>query len=157
MNLVLLRVEGDQARLDEIAERLDLHLDQRWTQGEADRRGARFRGSGYSATIADSQTPAEMIKHIREFVMLCRSTSTDFVGLRAELSVGVTVGDSENFAFHILRRSRIKKLWVPMLASPGTFAVCSEERSHLVVWRAHGEFKSVFDVRDWALGVLPRA
>jgi len=98
LNLVLLRVEGDQARLDEIAERLDLHLDQRWTQGEADRRGARFRGSGYSATIADSQTPAEMIKHIREFVMLCRSTSTDFVGLRAELSVGVTVGDETQYA-----------------------------------------------------------
>ena len=98
MNLVLLRVEGDQARLDEIAERLDLHLDQRWTQGEADRRGARFRGSGYSATIADSQTPAEMIKHIREFVMLCRSTSTDFVGLRTELSVGVTVGDETQYA-----------------------------------------------------------
>ena len=54
--------------------------------------------SGYSATIADSQTPAEMVRHLREFAMMCRSTSTDFVGMRAELSVGVTVGDETQYA-----------------------------------------------------------
>lgn len=83
--------------LELIVEHLDLKPDQRWRAGEESRQGVPYRSSGFSTTVADSATPAEMLARIREFVATCRSRSTDFLDVQAELSIGVAVGDADQY------------------------------------------------------------
>jgi len=97
MNLALLRVEGEVEMLELIAEHMDLKQEQRWRAGEERSHGAPYRTSGFSTTVADSPNPAEMVAKIREFLATCRSRSTDFLDVQAELSVGITVGDEKQY------------------------------------------------------------
>ena len=97
MNLALLRVEGEEEMLELIAQHMDLKPEQRWKAGEESRSGAPYRSSGFSTTVADSANQREMLVRIREFLATCKSRSTDFLDVQAELSIGVTVGNEEQY------------------------------------------------------------
>jgi len=99
MNLATLRVEGTDDALQTVRNTLGLVPDSMWKQGEPKRRGGFFASSGLCATIADAKNPSEMVVAIREFVAECKARNFVFsgVGLSAELSVGVTVGGTEQF------------------------------------------------------------
>ena len=97
MNLALLRVEGEEEMLELIVEHMELTPEQRWKAGEERRTGLPYRTSGFSTTVADSANPAAMLARIREFLQTCKSRSTDFLDVQAELSVGVTVGDDAQY------------------------------------------------------------
>jgi hypothetical protein len=99
MNLATLRVEGTDEALQTVRSTLSLVPDSMWKRGEPKRRGGFFSSSGLSATIADAKNPGEMVVAIREFVAECKARNFVFSGsgLSAELSVGVTVGDTEQF------------------------------------------------------------
>lgn len=99
MNLATLRVEGEEASLAALAKRLGLDIDASWKKGEARRRGGEHESSGFNATVADAENPKEMVRSIGEFLKKCETSKVSFVseGLSAELAIGVTVGDSEQF------------------------------------------------------------
>jgi len=97
MNLALLRVEGEDEMLELIAQHMDLKPEQRWRAGEESREGVPYRSSGFSTTVADTPTQREMLSTIREFLATCKSRSTDFLDVQAELSIGVTVGDETQY------------------------------------------------------------
>lgn len=100
MNLATLRVEGTDEALQALCNLLGLEADSTWKKGEPRRRGGPFSISGLSATIADAQTPSEMVVAIREFVAECKARNLVFFSgsdLSAELAIGVTVGATEQF------------------------------------------------------------
>jgi hypothetical protein len=97
MNVATLRLEGDAKDLALAATRLGLRPEQEWKQGEKSRAGTLHRSSGYSSTIADVSTPANLLSAIRAFIAKCQENATTFSNVRAELSIGVAVGDSEQF------------------------------------------------------------
>jgi hypothetical protein len=99
MNLVTPRSEGTNEALQAVRNILGLVPASMWAQGEPKRRGGFFSSSGLSATIADAKTLSAMVVAIREFVAECKARSIVFSGsgLSAQLSVGVTVGDAEQF------------------------------------------------------------
>ncbi len=99
MNLAMLRVEGTDEALQTVCNTLGLVPDSMWKKGEPKRRGGFFLSSGLSATIADAKNPGEMVVAIRQFIAECKARHFVFSGsgLSAELSIGVTVGDSEQF------------------------------------------------------------
>jgi hypothetical protein len=97
MNLAVLRLEGERAVLDALVGRLSLEANQTWKEGELRRNGTPHKSSGLSATVADVPTPAGLMEEVRAFVSRCKQLAVSFSGVRAELSVGLTVGDSEQF------------------------------------------------------------
>ena len=101
MNLVVLRMEGDQKALDALAQRLSLNVEQEWKAGERRRNGSAHMSSGLSATVADTPTPSELVSELRSFLARCKELGVSFSGVRAELSVGITVGDSSQFVAHV--------------------------------------------------------
>jgi hypothetical protein len=103
MNLAMLRVEGADEAIHRVQDTLALVPDSAWKRGDAKRHGGFFANSGLSATIADAKNPGEMVVAIREFVAMCKARHIDFVGagVSAELSIGVTVGDAEQFVASI--------------------------------------------------------
>jgi hypothetical protein len=99
MNLVTLRVEGTEEALASLRGALRLEADATWKKGEPTRRGGYHSSAGFNTTIADASNPDEMIVAIRNFFAMCKEQGVTFVrpSLSAELSVGVTVGDSDQF------------------------------------------------------------
>ncbi|MCA3106742.1 MAG: hypothetical protein ACK5V0_00670 [Alphaproteobacteria bacterium] len=99
MNLATLRVDGTDQAIQAMCNLLGLEPDQTWKKGDPRRRGGFFSSSGLSATIADAKNPGEMVVAIREFVAQCKARDFAFSGsnLSAELAIGVTVGDTEQF------------------------------------------------------------
>ena len=99
MNLANLIVEGADDALQAVSGLIGRQPSAAWKKGAPMHRGGLHSVSGVSVTIADSQNPAEMTAAISEFVTKCRARNLVFsdLGLSAELSVGVTVGDSEQF------------------------------------------------------------
>lgn len=97
MNVATLRLEGNSNSIALAASRLGLQPEQEWKEGEKSGTGPVHRSSGYSSTIADTSTSAELLSAIRSFLNKCQESATDFLKVRAELSIGVTVGDSEQF------------------------------------------------------------
>jgi hypothetical protein len=99
MNLATLRVEGTESALDAFQKVFPLEQDARWSTGDRLRNGSVHSSSGFTATIADAGTPAELTSLIRAFLMHCKEKGIVFPRLRlvAELAIGVTVGDSEQF------------------------------------------------------------
>lgn len=99
MNLATLRVEGADEALQIVRSTLGLAPDSTWKRGDPKRRGGFFSSSGLSATIADAKNPVEMVVAIREFVAKCKAQHFVFSGsgLSAQLSIGVTVGDAEQY------------------------------------------------------------
>jgi hypothetical protein len=99
MNLATLRVEGEEAALASLISRLGLDIDTSWKKGEPKRRGGEQESSGFNATVADAENAKEMLRAVRNFLERCDALDVSFIseGLSAELAIGVTVGDSEQF------------------------------------------------------------
>ena len=99
MNLATLRVSGTDLAIEAVCKLLQLSIDQEWKKGDPKRREGFFLSSGLNATIVDAKNPGEMLVAIREFVAKCKAQNVVFSGsdLSAELAIGVTVGDTEQF------------------------------------------------------------
>jgi hypothetical protein len=99
MNLATLRVRGSDDVLQALCTTLGLVPDSTWRKGDPKRRGGSFPTSGFSATIVDAKNPAGLVVAIRAFVARCqeRNIVLSAPHFTAELSLGVTVGDSEQF------------------------------------------------------------
>ncbi len=99
MNLTTLRAEGDVNALESIKSKLCLSFDAQWHKGDIRRNGVAHKLSGFSATIADTETPRELIVLIGDFLAQCKENNIQFqnLNLSAVLSVGFTVGAPEQF------------------------------------------------------------
>jgi hypothetical protein len=99
MNLATLSVEGEDSALATIAEQLPLKHEQQWKKGDPRRNGKVHSSSGFQITVADAKNPGELTKCIHAFLAQCKESGIVFPekSLVAELSVGFTVGDSEQF------------------------------------------------------------
>src|SRR5438270_7178601 len=97
MNVAVLRMEGDQSALDKIAKSLSLTVEQAWKKGDTGRNGRRYLSSGASVTVADAPTGAKMVAQLHRFLTKCKRLRVSFVGLRAEISVGISAGGSDQF------------------------------------------------------------
>jgi hypothetical protein len=99
MNPATLIVEGTDEAIHALSNLLWLEADSTWKKGESKRRGGFYPISGLSATIADSQNSGQMVVAIREFATECQARNIVFsrFGLTAGLSIGVTVGATEQF------------------------------------------------------------
>jgi hypothetical protein len=96
MNLADLRLSGNDESLDDVVEKLNLTVASRIKAGDPRRGGGVHLTSGLSISIADAASPGAMLKQIRAFLAMCQKAGpTQFTnGVEAELSIGVTVGDS---------------------------------------------------------------
>ena len=103
MNLAVLRVEGRSYALNSLLGMLRRKPDAEWKAGELRRRGGNYEDSGFTLTIADATTPHDMVIAVRQFLTECNGQAVFFSaqGLTAELSVGVTVGDTAQFVASI--------------------------------------------------------
>ena len=99
MNLATLRLEGTDEALKSVSDSLDLEIDSSVKKGEAKRRGGHYSSSALSATIVDAENPGNMVVAIREFLAQCKNKNIVFSesSLSAELAIGVTVGEKEQF------------------------------------------------------------
>lgn len=99
MNLALLIVEGPDEALEKVRRTLELEPDKAWRLGQPNRQGGVRSVSGFSATLADAESPGEMVEAIRKFSVRCDTVDIAFSrdGLSAEISIGVTVGESIQF------------------------------------------------------------
>ena len=97
MNRAVLRLEGHLPVLDAIARRLALRAEQSWKEGELKRDGTAHRSAGFSATIAATQNPDQLVTAVRVFLKRCKERDLSFSneGIRAELAIGLSAGDSK--------------------------------------------------------------
>lgn len=99
MNLATLRVEGDEESLSSLIAALILDIDIRWARGDPIPLGGTHSTSGFCATISDVPTSGVLLAEIRNFLGKYERyvEVNDDVGLTAELAIGVTVGDSDQY------------------------------------------------------------
>ena len=99
MNLTTLRAEGNVNALESVKSKLCLACDAQWHKGDIRRNGVAHEFSGFSATIADTETPKELIIFIGNFLDQCKENNIKFqnLNLSAILAVGFTAGDSAQF------------------------------------------------------------
>ena len=78
---------------------MPLQITTSWKKGDALRNGKTHTSPGFSATIADVANPRELTREIQTFLKQCKERGVSFSrsGVSAELSLGVTVGDSQQF------------------------------------------------------------
>ena len=101
MNLAVLRLEGAQTALDEVAQRLSLAVEQAWKKGEARRNGRRHRSSGLSATVADAPNGEALVAQLKRFLIKCKRRRISFSKIRAEISIGVSVGETAQYIGYV--------------------------------------------------------
>lgn len=99
MNLATLILSGGDDELSSICRRLGLSVTSAWKKGDAKRRGGVRADSGWSATIADMQSPAALVSAVRAFLATCQEQNVNFLApsLKAQIAIGITVGDAEQF------------------------------------------------------------
>ena len=99
MNLATLRVEGAEDSLESLKSAISLAIDAEWKKGDKRRNGVSHELSGFSATVADAKNPDELMQMVRAFLAQWkeRSIVISSRALEIELSLGITVGDSEQF------------------------------------------------------------
>jgi hypothetical protein len=99
MNIANVIIEGPDEALEMVRLQLDLSTDKTWIIGQPTRRGGLHTISGFSVTIADAESPGEMLELVRQFVALCTAKDIGFSRdrLSAEVSIGMTVGESIQF------------------------------------------------------------
>ena len=100
MNLATLFVEGESNDLNIIANQLDLKQETQWEKGGINRKGNIHSTSGFQTTIADADDTEELMNSIRSFLDKCKNRKIVFSPeiFTVELSLGFTVGDSEQYA-----------------------------------------------------------
>jgi hypothetical protein len=103
MNLVTLNVKGPDDALFSLQQSLPIAIDSAWRKGDRRRSGALREASGFSAIIADAANPREIEERLGAFIAECVSRGIIFgdPGVEAQLSFGVTVGDSQQFVVSI--------------------------------------------------------
>jgi hypothetical protein len=99
LNVAALRLSGNDALLDDIVRKLGLKVASRSKAGSPRPRAGIYAASTLNALIADAASPAAMLGQVRAFLAECRGhDSTLFAsGIDAELSIGISVGDSGQF------------------------------------------------------------
>ena len=113
MNLATLRLTGNDSSLDEVVGKLQLAVSSRVKKGDPRRRGGVHASSALSASIADAHSPGEMLGKVREFLAACHAQGPKLFanGVEAELSIGITVGDSIQYVASVdLSSSEIREL-----------------------------------------------
>ena len=97
MNRAVLRLEGHLPVLDALARRLALRAEQSWKEGELRRDGTAHRSAGFSATIAATPNPDQLVTAVRVFLKRCKERDLSFSveGIRAELAIGLSAGGSQ--------------------------------------------------------------
>ena len=95
LNMVSLRLSGDDAALDEVVHKLHLEVTTRFKAGERTHGGGIQETSGLNASIADEGNPRDMLAKSRTFISECLKHGPALFanGVNAELSIGTTVGD----------------------------------------------------------------
>jgi hypothetical protein len=78
---------------------LGLEVDGRWRAGDRTRSGKTRGSDGFTFTVADAASAAVLEEALQKFSGRCTQAGLNFrsLGLTATLSVGVSVGDSEQF------------------------------------------------------------
>jgi len=98
LNSAVLRLSGSDEALDELVLKMKLKVNTRHRFGDAGRRGLPYAASGLNASIADGIKPEAMIAELRTFLETCLAFgSTLFTNVNAEVSLGVSVGDDDQF------------------------------------------------------------
>jgi hypothetical protein len=99
MNISTLIIEGHDTQLNAIEVLIPLSHVSRWTKGDPRRFGKVYASSGFSVIVADTENPGALVSRIREFLASCIAKGLVFSAqnLTAELSIGFTVGDSEQY------------------------------------------------------------
>ena len=99
MNLATLRIEGSEEALRHVRSELDLVADATWKQGDHRLDGVRQSSDGLTSMIVDAENPAGLISGIRDFLDKCekRNIGLGDSNVSTELSIGITVGDSDQF------------------------------------------------------------
>lgn len=130
LNMVSLRLSGSDASLDEVVRKLNLEVNTRFKAGDPRRRSGIQTTSGVNASIAEAENPSDMLAQTRTFLARClKHGPTLFTnGVDAELSIGVTVGDSIQYVPSVdLSPSEIRDLAVLGIALNFTAYPTSDE------------------------------
>jgi len=103
MNLATLRVEGVVDALESLKSAISLNVDDEWKKGDKRRSGASHEASGFSLTVADTQNPLDLLEMIRKFIGKLKESRITIIGsgLKADLMIGISVGDTEQFVASI--------------------------------------------------------
>jgi hypothetical protein len=82
-----------------MAARLGVQPTSQWKKGDRRHHGKVHAASGFSVTVADAASPGELERVIQTFLEQRRDLGISFSQetLAAELSIGFTVGDSEQY------------------------------------------------------------
>jgi len=112
MNIATLRVEGNESSLESLASLLPGRADQQWFKGDRRRSGGEFELSGFSIIVVEGENPHLLLSQLRAFLRQCRERGVVLpVDTSAALSIGVTVGEPQQFAASIdLSREDLKSL-----------------------------------------------
>jgi protein involved in polysaccharide export with SLBB domain len=98
MNVAILNAEGHLPALQALSAALGLPPASTWKKGQPRRGGKVHAADGLQIEIADEKSPAELTRSIQRFIAKCRERGVSFNTVAsAELSIGFTVGDSEQF------------------------------------------------------------
>lgn len=100
MNVAQLWLTGSKSDLTNMCRRLELYPDSSWCQGDKKRNGKVYEDNGVGICIADASTPMGLVGEIRSFIKRCFQSGISFknTALKANLSIGYTVGDSVQFS-----------------------------------------------------------
>src|SRR5436309_2473498 len=130
MNLATLIVEGDEPALSKLRKALSLQTATSWKKGDVRRNGKNHSSAGFSATIADVRSPGELTRAVQTFLEQCKERGVLFTksGVSAELSLGFTVGDSQQFVagvqLSLVTRSRTTSARLVVRRSTTTWKSC---------------------------------
>ena len=103
MNIATLYVRGADENLDRLIEILATTGTSRWAAGDTRNRGKVHESAGIQFDLADTATPDRLIHDVRAALSSWNAKGISLIslGLKGELSVGITVGDSAQFTAHI--------------------------------------------------------
>jgi len=95
-NIATLRLSGDDASLDGLIRKLKLQVVSRVKAGDPRQRGGVYPASTLNAPIAEAASPGGLLGQIRPFLAECLKHGPALFGngIEAELSVGISAGDS---------------------------------------------------------------
>jgi hypothetical protein len=135
LNIAKLTVTGrDDEALNSLQIALNLMPNVTWKKGDPNKvSGALHLSSGFSFDIADAANPGELIEAIRGCLATYKERGLHFSNkpeLSTELSIGITVGDSMQFAAYLE-------------FTPTDLLLLAEMGIHLTVWAypSSGEHK----------------
>jgi hypothetical protein len=99
VNIATLNAEGQLSALQALSAALGMPPSTTWTKGQPRRGGKVHTADGLQIMVADEKNTAELARSIQRFVAKCRERGISFKTetTSAQLSVGFTVGESQQF------------------------------------------------------------